>query len=474
MQSTDLHPLGFKRAVVIGGGIAGLLSARVLSEHFEQVTLLERDSLPAGPEARKGVPQARHVHALLEAGREALEQLFPGLVQELCAEGAEPGDMGRDSAWFHAGAWKARFVSDIRTVLCTRAFLEWKVRGRVATLPGVTLRPECSVKALLADPSRTRVTGVLLEGPGGEEALEAELVVDASGRGSRGSRWLEELGYGRPDVEQVEIDLAYTSCFFERPSSLPDWKVLVVYPRAPEGWRTGVISCVEGGRWLVSLGGYFGQHAPTDAEGFLAFAGSLARPELHGALRDARPLSAPVTHRIPSSRWLHYERMARWPEGFILLGDAVCALNPIYAQGLTVISKGTDLLARMLSAQARATRQGFARRFQRELARVLAMPWWMSTTMDLQYPQARGRRPPGLGLVQRGFTLMLDLTSRNANACRRFYEVMHMRHGLGGLLTPSLLASFIAYSVQSLFVPLERRANVTVCPPAPGGGHDTG
>jgi 2-polyprenyl-6-methoxyphenol hydroxylase-like FAD-dependent oxidoreductase len=461
----------FPRAIVIGGSIAGLLSARVLSEHFTEVILLERDPLPSGPEARKGVPQGRHVHALLEAGRMTLEALFPGLVEELHAEGAESGDMARDSAWFHAGSWKTRYASDIRTVLCTRTLLEHKVRSRVAALPNVTLRDGCSVEELLADDSRSRVTGVRVKGPGGEETLQADLVVDASGRGSRGARWLEALGYERPEEEEVGIDLAYTTRFYERPADFAaDWKVLVIYPRAPEEWRAGFLSRVEGGRWIVSLSGYFGDHPPTDEQGFLEFARALPRPDLHEAIRAARPVSDPVIHKIPSSRWLHYERLARFPEGFILFGDAVCALNPIYGQGMTVISLGSQRLGELLTAQGRispGSLRGFSRRFQREFAGLLEMPWLMSTTMDLKYPRAQGRRRPGLGLMQWSFGTMIDLTSLDTRACRRFYEVMHMRRGVEGLLRPDFLTAFLTYGVKSFFVPLHQRANVDTRPAAP-------
>jgi hypothetical protein len=249
-----------------------------------------------------------------------------------------------------------------------------------------------------------------------------------------------------------------------------DWKVLIVYPRAPEAWRAGFISRVEGGRWIVSLSGYFGDHPPTDEPGFLEFARSLSRPDIHEALRGARPLTEPVTHKIPSSRWLHYERMERFPENFILLGDSVCAFNPIYGQGMTVISMGMRRLDELLAAQGHASPgslQGFSRRFQRELAGLLEMPWLMSSTMDLKYPQASGRRPPGQRLLQWTFGTMIDLTSLDEQACRRFYEVMNMRHGAESLLRPGFLKTFLSYGVKSFFVPLDQRANVSTRPPPP-------
>lgn len=461
----------FGRAIVLGGSIAGLLGARVLAERFRQVMVLERDPAPEGPTARKGVPQGRHVHVLLDAGRELLEQLFPGLMAELYASGAERMDAGRDTAWFHAGSWKARYVSGIESVLCTRPWLEWKIRGRVAALPNVQLRHGCSAEALLTDASRARVTGVRVKTAQGEEQLEADLVLDASGRGSRAPRWLEALGYGSPPEEQLAIQLGYTTRLYERPASFRgDWKLLALYPRAPEAWRAGFISCIEGGHWIVSLSGYFGDHAPTDEEGFLEFARSLPRRELYEVIREARPISEAVTHKSPSSRWLHYERMERFPEGFALLGDSVCTLNPIYGQGVTISGLGARLLGECLDDQVRSSGgglHGLSRRFQRKLSRQLFLPWFMGSTLDLKYPRMQGRRLPGLSALQWSFSTFIDLTSQDTESCRQFYELMHMRRGWEALLNPGLLKAFTAYGLKSFFVPLAERANVSVLPPAP-------
>ncbi len=473
----DSSKRGFGQAIVIGSSITGLLSARVLSDHFEKVVLLERDTLPSGPESRKAVPQARHIHALLEAGLKVLDSLFPGLVRELEGEGVDLIDMARDAAWFQAGSWKARYEGGIQTILISRPYLEWKVRDRVAALPNVELRQECGVEELLTDASRTRITGVRVKGPRGEQTLEGELIVDASGRGSRAPHWLEALGYGRPEEEQVGIDLGYTSRLYERPAGFDEWKILAVSGRPPESRRAGFISNVEGGRWIVSLNGYFNDHPPTDDEGFLEFARKLPTPHLYEYIRRARPLTQPVAHKIPSSRWLHYERLARMPEGFVLLGDAVCALNPVFGQGMTVIGLAAKMLGEHV-ARARASpgglHQGMSRDFQKELSGVVGLCWFLTTTMDLAYPEARGKRPFGLKLMQWSVMNIIDLTSLDARSCHQFYQVLHMRRGMEALLQPRFAASLLAYNLKSLFVPREWRANLDTLPPAPGRQDGTG
>ncbi len=459
----------YRHAVVIGGSMAGLVNARVLADHFEKVTVLDRDERPEGPEPRKGAPQGRHIHVMLEAGKHVLEGLFPGLTQEMQREeGIKVADASRDTAWQHFGVWKARGHSGIELVLCTRPFLEWNVFRRVRALPNVELRQGVTAEALLTDASRERVTGVTVKGPGGEEALEADLVVDASGRGTRAPKWLEELGYGRPEEEKVGIDLAYASRLYKRPKGFRDeWKLLIQYPRSPHGWRAGFISNVENDRWIVSVNGYFGDHPPTDEAGFLEFARSLPRPGLYDYLQDAEPLTAPVTHKIPTSRWLHYERLPRFPERLIVTGDAVCAYNPIFGQGMTIAILEARLLGECLTEQERRTPgelRGLADRFRQKAPDVIFIPWFMTSTMDKHYPQTTGERAPGLGALQWFFGRLIEQSSVDTDVYHRFLRVLHMREGLGAMLKPGMALPVLTYAVKSLFVPLPQRANVDRMP----------
>lgn len=476
MQIAKARPQRHGRAVVIGGSMSGLLAARVLADHFDRVTLVERDELPDGPEPRKGTPQARHIHVMLEAGRKVLDELLPGVTTDMLREGATAIDAGRDIAWQHFGVWKTRYQSGIETFVCTRLFLEWHVRRRVRELSNVEILEGCAVTGLVANAARTRVTGVRLQPHGAEPApadVPADLVVDASGRGTHAPRWLEQLGYTRPAEELVGIDLAYVTRLYQLPASFRgDWKVLVQYPRSPVTWRAGFISIIEGDRWLVSLNGYFGDHPPTDDAGFVEFARALPRPGIYDYLREARPLTEAVLHRFPSSRWLRYDRLPRWPEGFVVTADAVCSFNPIFGQGMSVAALGAVLLDQCL-AEAASHRRGLARRYQCQLPGIIRLPWFLATTADLHYPQTTGKRPPGMGALHWFLGRLLELTSTDTAAHHRFNLLMHMRSGIGGLLDPRLAVPVLAYGIKALFVPLDRRANVTTMPPAPGQGAGT-
>lgn len=267
----------------------------------------------------------------------------------------------------------------------------------------------------------------------------------------------------------MDIDLAYTSRTFELPPDFDaDFGLMSVYSRFP-GHRGGFLYAVEGDRWLVSLTGYFRDHTPLDDAGFLAFARSLPTPEIGRAVEQGKPASAITQHKIPSSRWYHYEEMRRFPEGLAVVGDSVCSLNPVYAQGITVTIQCARELADRLSAlrSSGGDLRGFSKPLQKKLAAIVAMPWALSTALDLRFPESRGERPPGLRAMQWVFQNIFDVTSLDERAYRIFIEVMHMRRGPEGLAHPDLLLPLLAYSAKSPFVPLEARLNVGPRPRAP-------
>ena len=276
-----------RHAVVVGGSLAGMLAARVLSDHFAAVTLIERDQFPETPAARKGLPQGRHVHGLLGRGREVLERFFPGLTEELVQAGAELIDATRDVAWMNAYGWYVRFPGDLRLLACSRDLIDWGVRGRVAAIPNVRIRQGIDVAGLIRKPGdRGGVAGVRLrirsaghEADRSKEELAADLVVVADGRSSRLPDWLTALGYEPPQETVVNSHQGYASRLY-RPAkgSKADWKALYIQQAPPADPRGGLVTAVEGGLWLVSLVGGDREWPPTDEGGFLAFARSLREP----------------------------------------------------------------------------------------------------------------------------------------------------------------------------------------------------
>ncbi len=252
----------------------------------------------------------------------------------------------------------------------------------------------------------------------------ADLVVDASGRGSRTPQWLEQLGFGKPAETEVKVDVGYASRFYRKPMNAPaDWTGLMIYPKPPET-RLGVMFPVEDDRWMLTLVGWFGDHPPTDESGFLEFAASLPVPVLYDAIKNAEPLSPIVPHRFPSNRRRLYERVARFPDGLVVLGDALCSFNPIYGQGMTTGALGVKLLDESL--RATGLQRGFSQQYQRKLGKVIDSPWMLTTTEDFRNPSTEGRRAWWTPALCWYTARIHRLTWSDRYVARRFLEVMHL------------------------------------------------
>ncbi|WP_437288414.1 FAD-dependent oxidoreductase [Sorangium sp. So ce406] len=453
-------------AVVIGASMAGLVTARVLSEHFARVTLVDRDRLPGSPDVRRCVPQGRHVHVLLGAGLDTLGGMFPGILEELTADGALVGDFGERIAWYHGGVWKVQFASGIPLLQCSRAFLEHHVRQRVRSLPNVEILDETTVSGLRLSADRARVTGVTIERPGGgPDELTAELVADASGRGSRAPQWLEAAGYARPPESEVEIDIAYVSRVYRPPERYRHRPVLIlIAPRPPAGKRAGFMCSVEGDRWYVSLCGYFGEHPPLDDAGFVEFSRTIARPEIHELIKDAEPLTSPTLYRFPADRRRHFERMQRQPDGFVVLGDAACAFDPLFGQGMTVACLGAGVLARCLCDQPSGDVRGLARRFQRALSSSTDLPWRLATTEDLLFPEAEGERPFWFGAMRWYNRKLAEVSAYDTAVYGRWLLVMHLMRGLITCFAPSVVIAVLRHAVREALMPSPGTARAAAAP----------
>lgn len=383
------------RAVVIGGSIAGLLTARVLSEHYEQVLVLDRDHLPDSAAPRQCVPQEHHVHLLLRRGQEIMERLFTGLLHDLEMQGALVVDLTRDVKCHQAGAWKGRWRSGITAHYCTRTLLEHQLRKRVQALPNVVLADMTEARPLFTDGC---VTGVRRHSVGGsvtgdpekaEDRIEAAaLVVDATGRGSDVSSRLERAGLGQVPVEKIVTRLGYVSATFARPDSVStpaskdapdDWKVLLYLPRLPDQKRMAVISPIEGERWMVTAGAWFGQEPDPTHEGLLAYLSSLSVPDLHNAVCDATPLSAPRRYRMPGGQRRHFDQLRHWPKGFLAIGDCVCSINPLYSQGMSATALQVEAMAEMIS------KDGDTTQIQRRICEAVSLPWQQAAAVEEQF-----------------------------------------------------------------------------------------
>ena len=430
-----------KSALVIGGSLAGLLTARILSDYFAQVTVLERDPVQDVPESRKGQAHTRHLHGLLAQGQHIMEQYFPDLGEGLLSGGNPFLDMGQSMRWFCYGGYRARFEFGMKGIVTSRPFLEWHIRRRVLALPNVTLRDSCTVDGLLASENNRRVAGIRIAKAGkgsGTQDLLADLVVDAGGRGSRSPKWLEELGYSKPEESTVTCGAGYATRVYQRDASQPgsqDW--ILITPEAPREYRSGGALPIEQGRWMVSLGGWHGHHAPTDEEGFRAFAKSLPAPDVYNIIANATPLSGIVSYKFPYSLRRHYEKLEDFPEGYLVLGDAVCSFNPLYGQGMTSAAMQAAALDQLLQEQPGLP--GIRKPYFRQVAKVVANPWRTAVGEDFRFPETRGEKAPGTDLINAYIDQVHRATHQDAAIGAAFLRVMNMIAPPASLMSPPVM-----------------------------------
>jgi 2-polyprenyl-6-methoxyphenol hydroxylase-like FAD-dependent oxidoreductase len=436
---------GIRHAVVIGGSIGGMMAARVLADHFDQVTIIERDHFPPGSENRPGVPQARHLHFFLKRGLMVLDELFPGVRPDLLAAGAQLVDQGSDFRILYRTGWSPKKKIGLEMITFTRPLLESTVRRHLAANPKVRFMEGFEVAGLVADEAHTAVCGVRVlprnrseETP--EQVLTADLVVDSSGRQSPAPQWLQELGYEAPAETVVDAFWGYATRMYEPPPNFQeDWKILFLMNRPPYQPRAGIIQPVEGNKWVVTIAGVMHDYPPTDEEGFLQFAKSLSSPELYKTIEHAKPASRIWGYRKTENRLRSYDLLPRMPKGFVAVGDSVCASNPVYGLGMTIACLEAVELNKALGA-SKAGRSLDPLKFQKTLAKVTAGPWALATGEDLRWPATKG------GAIDAKVKFMhwyleqvFQLIPVNPEVFRRFQEVNHMLKGPEALFHPKVL-----------------------------------
>ncbi len=446
-----------KRAIVLGGSMAGLLAARVLSDHFERVSIVERDRFPNDAATRKGVPQAKHAHALLAKGYEILLHLFPDLDEDLRVHGALIGDPATITRWYQDGQYSRYTHSGLIGSFQSRALLEHLIRQRVLAIPNVKAYQQTDVLSLVANADGSHVTGVLLRPPvrasrngtvplaepahgvigagSPEVQLDGDLIVDATGRGSQLPKWLRELGYAEPREANIKVNFGYATRIYRRTDALTNADGLFVAPTPPQT-RGGGIFPIEGDRWMVTLAGFLADYPPTDEQGFLAFARSLSVPDLYDAIKDAVPLSEIAQYKYPSSRRRYYETLERFPEGLIAVGDAISSFNPVYGQGMSVAALEAMTLNDALCDQ----RHGFPLRFFRTVSKVVDVPWALAAGADLNYPQVEGQRARGTRLINWYLKRLGRVSQEDETVYRAFVRVVQLMQPPSLLFSPMIAA----------------------------------
>lgn len=434
-----------RRAVVIGAGLAGTLSAAAIAPAVDEVVVLDPDELPGAPAHRRGLPQGRHAHLFMTGGVAATDALLPGVdVRRLLLDaGAHEVVVSRDTLVRSTEGWLPRWRHDGPRVLsCSRALVDWVVRDAVVKATGAGIR-QGRATGLLGDAGRVR--GVRVSGADGESDLAADLVVDASGRGSRIVLWLGGLGVSGVRERTVDTGLVNATRVYRAPAGADRFPLTVVHadPYAGLPGRSGMVMPIEGDRWMVSLGGTRGGEPPTDPEGFLRYALDLPDPIVGRLISGAEPLTDVHLSRSTSNGRRYLERLREWPEGLVVLGDALATFNPAYGQGMSVAALGAGVLAREAARDGVAA-PGLARRAQRGAARSVDAAWSLAVGQDVWYPGVRGARP---GVADRLVTAYSRRLTKAATGSYRagsaLWDVASLSTGPERVLRPRTLLAVL-------------------------------
>jgi 2-polyprenyl-6-methoxyphenol hydroxylase-like FAD-dependent oxidoreductase len=434
-------------AIVVGGSVGGLVTAAALAEHAD-VTVVERDILPDGPAPRRGVPQARHAHLVWSGGVVALDELLPGIIEELLARGARLAHAMGDIVTRAPNAiWLRRFTATHHRILaCSRHLLDAALRDRVLADPRITLRDNTA--ALRLEGNFRRVTGVRIRtaARGREEVLHADLVADASGRGSRAPQWLTELGLPQVTEREVNAGIVYATRLYRAPGTSTDTGFPLINVQANPAvapGRGGIILPIEDGRWIVTLSGTRGGEPTDDPAAFTDFALTLGDPIIGELIKDAEPLGEIRTTRGTANRRRYFEKMPDWPDGFTVVGDAVAGYNPVYGHGVTVAAQGAVALGRLLGS-LRITHPGTARRLQLATTRPVAGAWDLAAGQDIFYPGACDTPPT---LTERALARFIDRAiatgARNPRALGALLDVISLEKPATRLFSPDMLVPML-------------------------------
>jgi 2-polyprenyl-6-methoxyphenol hydroxylase-like FAD-dependent oxidoreductase len=411
------------RAIVIGAGIGGMLSARVLADYFEGVTVLERDSLPDNDGPRNGVPQGRHFHGLLAGGCRAMDALLPGLVDDFKAVGAVKLVTGLSTRIEMPGydpfpQLDAGFCS----YGLSRPLLELCIRRRVQAIANISWEQNSAVERLRHDAGV--VTGVALRDG---RSLPADLVIDASGRGALTLKAFDEMGYARPRETTIGVDLRYVAALFEIPENAAyDWKALITHPEPPPGSVKGALmSTIEGNRWICGVAWQGKGKAPADRESFIEFTRKLRTQTCYRAIKGARMLGNVARFLFRESRHRHFSELESLPTGLLPVADAICCFNPVHGQGMSVAALEAEAFRELLET-GEGDFHDLPRAFLRRTDQIIEGPWNMAALPDLAYPNTRGERPPNLKQLLMFGAAFTELAARDTSAHKLMWEIRSM------------------------------------------------
>ncbi|MEI9995870.1 MAG: FAD-dependent monooxygenase [Rhizomicrobium sp.] len=428
-----------RRAVVVGAGMGGMMAAEVLSRFFEEIVVLDKDVLPAAADPRRDVPQGAHAHALMIQGRRNLEKIFPGLTSELIDRGAVCSRAGSELCIRDEGGWQTRRDLHLLQLTMSRPLLEGAVRDFLRRNPRVTIRDATPVEGWRFEGDR--LSGVTVRGARGDEAIAADLVIDATGRSGNPQSWLEAGGFAPVEETRLEIGTGYASAIFRKP---PGWQSavdsMVIFDKNPDT-RAGFIFSIENEHWIASLIGRFEQQPPGDPEKFLAFAKDLCEPDLYNWISQGERITPIKVYKAPVSRWRHYERLTRFPDRILPVGDAYAHVNPVYGQGMTLASIHVLTLWDLLAQRAATggVLDGLARPYFERVHAFTKGVWEGLENLDYGYACTKGDRPADIDMRMAFTRALRKLTDDDPELHALFIGIANLIHPVEAAMRPDIV-----------------------------------
>ncbi len=336
------------------------------------------------------------MHALLVRGRRNLERLYPGFTSELMDRGAVCSRSGLEFRIHDAAGWMPRNDVQLPLLVMSRPLLEGVVRDFLKRNPRVTFREQTRVAGWAV--SGDAITGIVVEREDGDETIACDFAIDASGRSGASLSWLEAAGFGAVEETTLEIGTGYASAVFKKPAGWHSSMDCLSIRGADPDTRGGFAFSVENDCWFVSLTGRFEQAPGGDPDKYMAFAKSLCAPDIYDWISQGERITPIKVYRAPISRWRRYERLDRFPERLLPLGDAVAHVNPLFGQGMTLASTHVMTLMDILAERAAAGKGlgGIAAPYFERTRGFTQAVWQGLENVEFSYAATKGERPPDI------------------------------------------------------------------------------
>ncbi|GGP16145.1 FAD-dependent oxidoreductase [Oceanobacillus neutriphilus] len=400
-----------ERTIIIGGGIGGLLAAKVLSDYYDEVLIVDRDDFPEEPENRSGVPQGFQPHRLTPRGKMIIEHYFPGISNDLLAQGAASS---LNKIYRFTNPYGILTMSNAeQDIMCSRALLEWGLRRRMKEISHVRFLAKQNVIGLQTSQDQKMVTGIRVRERGQsnlQKVITADMVIDASGRQSKLVNWLQDLAYDIPKADVLKVSLGYSTRHYKiAADSEEKWALIHVEGQPVRKQNTGIFAMIENNIVEVLLWNIGGNFPTTNAEKYEQEVAHLADPIMANIWKKLEPITTPRGYRIKELFRNRFEQMPRWPSGLLVLGDALCNFDPIYGQGMTMAAVEVEVLESCLRDQRTNPQPSFERRVLQRLQEIIEPIWWLNAVADLKWPgvEYEGRPLKGIAFVQKYFDLYL-------------------------------------------------------------------